>query len=102
MEKLAFVHVQRVFLGLRRWRKKERLVKANKGSPGIDGIDFAAIENGTGVDSYLLELGRELQDKTYRASPVRRVMIPKADGSMRPLGIPTIRDRVFQMALKLG
>ena len=78
-----------------------RLVLANKGSPGIDGIDFAAIENGTGVDGYLLELGRELQDKTYRASPVRRVMIPKADGSMRPLGIPTIRDRVAQMALKL-
>ena len=78
-----------------------RLVKANKGSPGIDGIDFAAIENGTGVDGYLLELGRELQDKTYRASPVRRVMIPKADGSKRPLGIPTIRDRVAQMALKL-
>ena len=68
-----------------------RLVKANKGSPGIDGIDFAAIENGTGVDGYLLELSLELQDKTYRASPVRRVMIPKADGSMRPLGIPTIR-----------
>ena len=78
-----------------------RLVKANKGSPGIDGIDFAAIENGTGVDGYLSALGRELQDKTYRASPVRRVMIPKADGSMRPLGIPTIRDRVAQMALKL-
>ena len=78
-----------------------RLVKANKGSPGIDGIDFVAIENGTGVDGYLLELGRELQDKTYRASPVRRVMIPKADGSKRPLGIPTIRDRVAQMALKL-
>jgi RNA-directed DNA polymerase len=78
-----------------------RLVKANKGSPGIDGIDFAAIENGTGVDGYLLELGRELQGKTYRASPVVRVMIPKADGGMRPLGIPTIRDRVAQMALKL-
>jgi RNA-directed DNA polymerase len=78
-----------------------RLVRANKGSPGIDGIDFAAIENGTGVDGYLLELGRELQDKTYRASPVVRVMIPKVDGSMRPLGIPTIRDRVAQMALKL-
>ena len=78
-----------------------RLVLANKGSPGIDGIDFATIENGIGVDGYLLELGRELQGKTYRASPVRRVMIPKADGSMRPLGIPTIRDRVAQMALKL-
>ena len=78
-----------------------RMVKANKGSPGIDGIDFAAIENGIGVEGYLLALGRELQDKTYRASPVRRVLIPKADGSTRPLGIPTIRDRVAQMALKL-
>ena len=78
-----------------------RLVKANRGSPGIDGIDFATIENGKGVDRYLLELCRELQDKTYRASPVRRVMIPKADGSKRPLGVPTIRDRVAPMALKL-
>ena len=79
------------------WRR----VLANRGSPGIDGIDFATIENGMGVDRYLLELCRELQDKTYRASPVRRVMIPKADGSKRPLGIPTIRDRVAQMALML-
>ena len=78
-----------------------RLVKANKGSPGIDGVSFEAIENAVGVDGYLLALGRELQDKTYRASPVRRVLIPKADGSQRPLGIPTIRDRVAQMALKL-
>jgi group II intron reverse transcriptase/maturase len=77
------------------------LVKANKGSPGVDGMSFEAIENGIGVDRYLVELGCELQDKTYRANPVKRVMIPKADGSLRPLGIPTIRDRVVQMALKL-
>lgn len=57
-------------------------------------MSFEAIKNGIGVDRYLLELGRELQDKTYRANPVKRVMIPKADGSLRPLGIPTIRDRV--------
>lgn len=78
-----------------------RLVKANKGSPGVDGMSFEAIENGTGVDRYLVELGCELQGKTYRAHPVKRVMIPKADGSLRPLGIPTIRDCVVQMALKL-
>ena len=78
-----------------------QLVKANRGSPGVDGISFDAIENGIGVDRYLEDLSRELQDKTYRASPVKRVMIPKADGSLRPLGIPTIRDRVAQMALKL-
>jgi len=78
-----------------------RLVKANKGSPGVDGMSFEVIESGIGVGCYLELLSRELQDKTYRANPVRRVMIPKADGSLRPLGIPTIRDRVVQMALKL-
>ena len=78
-----------------------RLVKANKGSPGVDGMSFEVIESAIGVGCYLELLSRELQDKTYRANPVRRVMIPKADGSLRPLGIPTIRDRVVQMALKL-
>ena len=78
-----------------------RLVKENKGSPGIDGLDFAAIESGEGVDCFLSEISSQLKDKSYRTSPVKRVMIPKADGSMRPLGIPTIRDRVVQMATKL-
>ena len=78
-----------------------RLVRANRGSPGIDGISFAAIENGIGVETFLRDLARDLKEKTYRAQPVRRVMIPKADGSLRPLGIPTIRDRVAQMAVKL-
>lgn len=78
-----------------------RLVKANGGSPGVDGLNFAAIESGTGVETFLRELARDLKEKTYRAQAVRRVMIPKADGSLRPLGIPTIRDRVAQMAVKL-
>ncbi len=78
-----------------------RLVRTNGGSPGIDGIDFEAIERGEGVEGFLRELARDLQAKTYRAQPVRRVLIPKADGNLRTLGIPTIRDRVVQMAVKL-
>jgi RNA-directed DNA polymerase len=78
-----------------------RLVRANKGSPGIDGISFEDIEQKIGVDKLLLELAQDLKDKTYQPSPVRRVMIPKSDGSQRPLGIPTIRDRVAQMTVKL-
>ncbi|MGH6827211.1 group II intron reverse transcriptase/maturase [Methyloceanibacter sp.] len=78
-----------------------RLVKANRGSPGVDGISFEAIEDGNGVETLLRELAQDLKEKTYRAQPVRRVMIPKAEGSMRPLGIATIRDRVAQMAVKL-
>jgi group II intron reverse transcriptase/maturase len=75
-----------------------RLVRANKGSPGIDGVTFEAIETGEGITA---ELAEALRTKTYKPDPVKRVMIPKADGSMRPLGIPTIRDRVAQMAVKL-
>ena len=78
-----------------------RLVRANRGSPGVDGISFEAIENGIGVETFLRDLARDLKDKTYRAQPVRRVMILKEDGGQRPLGIPTLRDRVAQMAVKL-
>ena len=78
-----------------------RLVKANRGSPGVDGISFEAIESGIGIETFLRELAQDLKDKTYRAQPVRRVMIPKVDGGLRPLGIPTIRDRVAQMVVKL-
>jgi RNA-directed DNA polymerase len=78
-----------------------RLVKANRGNPGIDGISFDDIERDEGLGRFLSELEKALQERKYKALPVKRVLIPKPDGSKRPLGIPTIRDRVVQMATKL-
>ncbi len=77
------------------------LVRANRGSAGVDGVTFRDIRVKEGEAAFLAELKEALKTKTYKASPVKRVMIPKGDGSMRPLGIPTIRDRVVQMAVKL-
>ena len=76
------------------------LAKANDGAPGVDGESFGDIE-AKGVMEWLEGLGKELHDKTYQPQPVRRVMIPKPGGGERPLGIPTIRDRVAQTAAKL-
>src|ERR1700677_3064791 len=77
-----------------------RLAHANDGAPGVDGVTFEQIDT-TGLENWLSRLGEELRAKTYRCQPVRRVMIPKPGGGERPLGIPTIRDRVVQAAAKI-
>ena len=76
------------------------LARANAGAPGVDAKTFAQIEE-RGLEAWLAGLREELDSKTYRPDPVRRVMIPKNGGGERALGIPTIRDRVVQTAAKL-
>jgi group II intron reverse transcriptase/maturase len=75
-------------------------VRRNRGAAGVDGQSLSSVEQ-YGVERFLMELGSVLQAGEYRAQVVRRRYIPKADGRQRPLGIPTVRDRVVQMATKL-
>jgi group II intron reverse transcriptase/maturase len=76
------------------------MVKARKGSGGIDGQTIQSIEK-SGVEAFLTQVQEKLREGAYRPQPVRRVYIPKADGRLRPLGIPSVCDRVVQGAMKI-
>ena len=78
------------------WKK----VKSNGRGPGVDDISIAMIEQ-QGVESYLEELGEDLRKQTYKPLPVKRVEIKKENGGKRPLGIPTVRDRIAQTVCKM-
>jgi group II intron reverse transcriptase/maturase len=81
-------------------REAWKSVRSNDGKPGVDGITIADVEK-YGVDQYLKELGEELRKQIYQPQAVKRVMIDKANGGKRPLGIPTVRDRIAQTVCKM-
>lgn len=87
-----------------RWDVLERAwgaVRSNRGGEGVDGETIEAIEREVGVEAFLEQIQEELQKRKYRPRAVRRVLIPKANGGVRPLGIPAIRDRVVQAACRI-
>ena len=81
-------------------REAWKQVKANEGTSGVDGVSIPDVEK-YGIESYLKELGEELRKQTYQPQAVKRVMILKANGGERPLGIPTVKDRIAQTVCKM-
>lgn len=92
-----YQHIYRMDVLRMAWEQ----VKANKGCPGVDEVRIADIDTDEKVETFLTEIQCSLKERTYRPKPVKRVNIPKANGKLRPLGIPTVRDRVVQQATKL-
>lgn len=91
-------HISRLRTLWTAWKR----VKKNKGGPGLDGVTIKSIETPEfGVEGFLKEIQESLRNKKYQPKPVKRTYVPKPNGKMRPLGIPTIRDRVVQMATLL-
>src|SRR5438034_2174858 len=89
----------RIHRGVVLWEAWER-VRANRGAAGVDRLTLEAVEV-YGVGRMLDELARDLRAGVYRPAPLRRLEIPEPDGRMRPLGIPTVRDRVCQQAVRI-
>lgn len=77
------------------------IVSKNKGAPGVDGITIESFDTPEKIEQFLKEVQNTLKERTYRPLPVKRVYIPKANGKMRPLGIPTVKDRLVQAAMLL-
>ena len=94
-----YILYDKVF-GVHMLEQAYRRCKAKAGSPGVDGISFGQIEQ-TGREAFLNQIRQELRTRSYTPSPVKRVWIEKENGGQRPLGIPTIKDRVIQQACKM-
>ena len=100
--KFRFYNLKRLVVETETLKCAWAQVRANKGAPGVDGVTIEDIEQSEGgAEAFIAGIQKELHEKTYRASPVRRKYIEKANGKLRPLGIPTVKDRVVQCAVKL-
>ncbi|NGX38608.1 MAG: Group II intron-encoded protein LtrA, partial [Chlamydiae bacterium] len=87
-------HIYRIDVLKEAWKQ----VKRNGGCPGYDGVSIKSLDNEDMIENLLETIQRELKEGTYVPQPVKRVYIPKANGKLRPLGIPTIKDRIVQTA----